>query len=213
MTTSADLPALIARHVADRFVDGQRQRARDPDKRLQPGAVEKIAPLLHDAVRAGLEGALVALGPGEQIVDYASSYTYKVGLSTSVHVLLLVATTHQLLVVEHDDGAVGIAGYPWETVQPKRKRLSIMPKVEVAGGACVVTGPGSVTDWLEGLRAERPQEPVGRVAELFAAPAAAPAAPAAWLPDPTRRHQLRWWDGQRWTPNVADNGVQATDPL
>lgn len=34
---------------------------------------------------------------------------------------------------------------------------------------------------------------------------------AEWLPDPSGRHQLRWWDGQRWTDNVADGGQTATD--
>lgn len=35
--------------------------------------------------------------------------------------------------------------------------------------------------------------------------------PAAWYPDPTGRHQQRYWDGQCWTPDVADQGVQSTD--
>lgn len=33
-----------------------------------------------------------------------------------------------------------------------------------------------------------------------------------WLPDPSGRHQLRWWDGTAWTENVSDNGVTALDP-
>lgn len=38
-------------------------------------------------------------------------------------------------------------------------------------------------------------------------------APAAdWYPDPSGRHQHRYWDGQRWTEHVADDGVQAVDP-
>jgi hypothetical protein len=37
--------------------------------------------------------------------------------------------------------------------------------------------------------------------------------PAAWQPDPTGRHQLRYWDGSRWTDHVADNGQQALDPI
>lgn len=36
---------------------------------------------------------------------------------------------------------------------------------------------------------------------------------AAWHPDPTRRHEVRYWDGSRWTEHVASRGVQATDPL
>jgi uncharacterized RDD family membrane protein YckC len=34
-----------------------------------------------------------------------------------------------------------------------------------------------------------------------------------WHPDPTGRHQLRWWDGQVWTDFVADAGVTAFDPV
>lgn len=40
-----------------------------------------------------------------------------------------------------------------------------------------------------------------------------PSAPAAWHPDPTGRHQDRYWDGALWTEHVADNGAQGTDPL
>jgi uncharacterized protein YxjI len=35
--------------------------------------------------------------------------------------------------------------------------------------------------------------------------------PAAWHPDPTGRHQLRYWDGQDWSEHVSDHGVQAID--
>lgn len=37
--------------------------------------------------------------------------------------------------------------------------------------------------------------------------------PAAWHPDPTGRHQFRYWDGSTWTEHVANNGMTATDPL
>ena len=37
--------------------------------------------------------------------------------------------------------------------------------------------------------------------------------PAAWHPDPTGRHELRYWDGSDWSPHVSDNGIQGTDPL
>ena len=33
-----------------------------------------------------------------------------------------------------------------------------------------------------------------------------------WVRDPTDRHQLRWWDGSRWTDKIADDGVAAYDP-
>ena len=35
----------------------------------------------------------------------------------------------------------------------------------------------------------------------------------AWLPDPSARHELRWWDGSRWTENVRDSGRPGVDTL
>ena len=34
-----------------------------------------------------------------------------------------------------------------------------------------------------------------------------------WHPDPTGRHEYRWWDGQQWTDQVADYGVIGVDPV
>jgi hypothetical protein len=33
-----------------------------------------------------------------------------------------------------------------------------------------------------------------------------------WYPDPTGRHEQRYWDGRQWSSRVADNGVKADDP-
>ena len=35
---------------------------------------------------------------------------------------------------------------------------------------------------------------------------------AAWLSDPTGRHEMRYWDGQSWTDAVADGGDVGEDP-
>lgn len=37
--------------------------------------------------------------------------------------------------------------------------------------------------------------------------------PAGWHPDPTGRHQVRYWEGSAWTTHVADDGVAGHDPL
>lgn len=37
-------------------------------------------------------------------------------------------------------------------------------------------------------------------------------AAAAWYPDPLKRHELRYWDGQAWTEHVASEGHQGIDP-
>jgi hypothetical protein len=34
-----------------------------------------------------------------------------------------------------------------------------------------------------------------------------------WFPDPTLRHDHRWWDGAAWTAHVADAGVASLDEL
>jgi len=39
------------------------------------------------------------------------------------------------------------------------------------------------------------------------------AIPAGWYEDPSGRHQHRYWDGTRWTDDVADAGTASIDPL
>lgn len=53
--------------------------------------------------------------------------------------------------------------------------------------------------------------PIAAPAQPQAPQASAPA--ASWVPDPTGRHQLRYWDGSAWTAHVSDNGVASQDPV
>ena len=39
------------------------------------------------------------------------------------------------------------------------------------------------------------------------------ATPADWYPDPTGRHQLRYWDGQAWTDHASSHGRPSVDPV
>jgi hypothetical protein len=41
----------------------------------------------------------------------------------------------------------------------------------------------------------------------------APDIPGAWYADPTRRYELRWWDGSHWTQLVTADGYTLSDPL
>ena len=41
--------------------------------------------------------------------------------------------------------------------------------------------------------------------------ASSTAAPAAWYADPSKRFELRYWDGAEWTEHVARGGQQFTD--
>jgi hypothetical protein len=40
-----------------------------------------------------------------------------------------------------------------------------------------------------------------------------PPTPRAWLADPSGRHELRYWDGLKFTEHVADGGKITVDPL
>jgi hypothetical protein len=40
-----------------------------------------------------------------------------------------------------------------------------------------------------------------------------PPTPRSWLPDPSGRHELRYWDGSKFTEHVADAGKITIDPL
>ena len=44
-------------------------------------------------------------------------------------------------------------------------------------------------------------------------PAPATSGPPAWHPDPTGRHEHRYWDGSQWTEHVSDRGAAAMDPV
>jgi hypothetical protein len=35
----------------------------------------------------------------------------------------------------------------------------------------------------------------------------------AWYPDPSGRHEFRWWDGQGWAEFVLDQDQSSVDPL
>jgi uncharacterized protein YxjI len=39
-----------------------------------------------------------------------------------------------------------------------------------------------------------------------------PTTPPGWFADPLGRHEMRYWDGARWTEHVASHGRQSVDP-
>ncbi len=70
-----------------------------------------------------------------------------------------------------------------------------------------------VTPTPTGTLATPPPAPLPAPAPAsLPAPPAAPVAPASWLPDPHGRHELRWWDGRRWTQDVSDAGSASSEP-
>lgn len=82
-----------------------------------------------------------------------------------------------------------------------------LPTGAAGASATVGVAGGPATAAALGL------QPTGAAARPAGGPAAAEAPPAAWHPDPTGRHELRWWDGAAWTAHVGDGGVASEDPV
>jgi Protein of unknown function (DUF2510) len=49
-------------------------------------------------------------------------------------------------------------------------------------------------------------------AEPAAAAAPVSSVPAGWHPDPSKRYEMRYWDGEKWTEYVSSQGQTYTDP-
>lgn len=83
--------------------------------------------------------------------------------------------------------------------------VEVKPKKEKAARAFVAKFNGAAA---KATAARTPLAPVATAPP----PPAPPTVPPAWHADPHGRHQYRWWDGTRWTDQVADDGTQSTDP-
>ncbi len=146
-------------------------------------------------------------------VKHATGYSIAAFSGARAKVSLLVATNRRVWFSRYEDGTVqDLRAVEYPTMNIERKRISLgWPKLE---GATITCG-GPTAEWLTELKSGRHQ-PSPWLQPGASSPAAGPSqgAPAPnWYPDPYRRHQLRYWDGARWTPHVSTNGVTANDPV
>jgi hypothetical protein len=86
-----------------------------------------------------------------------------------------------------------------------RLRPAAADAVEVTVTSALKFG---LVDW--GKNSANVDKVFRRIAERLSAPSQLA---GAWQPDPSGRHQLRWWDGGRWTENVSDGGRPGVDPV
>jgi Protein of unknown function (DUF2510) len=101
-------------------------------------------------------------------------------------------------------GIIGTIGLDIFGVTVPRKIGQIM---ELLGGGAVAVAVG-----LLALRGQSlVPAPVRTPAPPTVPTTAEPGAPG-WAADPYGRHQWRYWDGNRWTDQVADGSTQSTDP-
>jgi len=68
--------------------------------------------------------------------------------------------------------------------------------------------PASASTPLGGPLSDAAQAPTPTASNTSAT---SPNVPANWYPDPSKRYELRYWNGSAWTAHVATGGVQSTD--
>lgn len=135
-------------------------------------------------------GALIALGKGGRF-----GALYALGAAHSVAWLVVAVQTE---VFNADD----YSNSEFIIIDSKLHPLALIGAVLVGLFAVVAiaTSGGAPASFIS-----------APVNSYFATPPGAMANPARWASDPLGRHEMRYWDGTRWTEHVADAGVSAID--
>ncbi len=125
-------------------------------------------------------------------------------------VIVLLAVIGQLLAARVDHDGVTGGGYTGTNVSPASGQSQWPPAQAMPPGDPLLTPnvapPIVPTDATR--RVAVPVPPVSAPTVL-----APQTALGRWAPDPYGRHQVRYWNGTRWTDNVSDNGVTTLDPV
>jgi Protein of unknown function (DUF2510) len=105
-------------------------------------------------------------------------------------------------------GVLGLSGDDFGVSWPEE----IGEILQLVGGGAVAAAAALLAQRGQSLLPApvRPA-PAPAAAPPSATPAAGPGSPG-WAADPYARHQWRYWDGARWTDQVADGSTQSTDP-
>jgi hypothetical protein len=124
-------------------------------------------------------------------------------------VIVVLAVIGQMLAARVDQDGVTGGGYTGTNVSPTSGQSEWPPAQAMPAGDPLLT-PNVAPPIVPTAATRRVASPVPSVG--------APAAPQVaalgrWAPDPYGRHQVRYWNGTRWTDNVSDNGVTALDPV
>ena len=83
-----------------------------------------------------------------------------------------------------------------------------------AGARPTLPYPGTLDERMMTPGAPLPPGAAMRVYPIpLVPPGSGASVPAQWAADPGGQHELRWWDGARWTDYVADAGETSLDPL
>jgi hypothetical protein len=193
-----------------------------PRRRSDDNAFEwrQVATTTSEAFRNEIGPYLRSAAPDERPLHLQQYVSWKTGFQkVKVTLKLLIITDVRVWIVEHSEGQVQQPRiYGWEQTRVTKKKLTMGGFKEEQGGLEVLSA-GDTAGELEQLIAGRgtagPTSSLQAIlnAGMSAAVPMHAAAGGAWHPDPTGRHELRWWDGTAWTANVSDGGVTVSDPL
>jgi hypothetical protein len=167
-------------------------------------ALPPVANQVCDALRSSIDAA-------EEVRELRPMLSFRVSRkSATVRIDVLACTDRQVhLVFAGSDTAVDVRRFSYGVLDADTKVFKLKPELTEKNGRPLLIVPRSA-----GKEARFDQmlaaPPTRRNPEL---PTEAPASPPGWHADPTRRHQLRWWDGRAWTANAADAGTTVHDPL
>lgn len=117
------------------------------------------------------------------------------------------AVSQGMVVIAADPASGGIQLKTNMTMMTWGENLGVSVRPAPGGTEVTVTSAlkFGLVDW--GKNGENIGNLFFRIGSLVAPPT------GAWHPDPSGRHQLRWWDGSRWTESVSNAGQVSTDGL
>jgi hypothetical protein len=117
------------------------------------------------------------------------------------------AVAQGMVVIAADPASGGIQLKTNMTMMTWGENLGVSVRPAQAGTEVTVTSSlkFGLVDW--GKNGENIGNMFHHISRLVAGPA------GAWHPDPSGRHQLRWYDGTRWTETVSDAGQTSFDAL
>jgi hypothetical protein len=136
----------------------------------------------------------------ELFIDGKSVGTIEVGLAVAFDMAGVLAVVRQARLTEIRSGKCTVTAtlaIERAVVAKQQRKFDLPGAVRLRHGVALLAPAANATP----------------VEQAVVSDARSPSAPAAWLPDPTRRYEVRWWDGSRWTDRVATQGRVMSDPV
>jgi hypothetical protein len=97
----------------------------------------------------------------------------------------------------------------WEASEKAKSKAQVEAEARAAKTAADAIA-SALVEAAHGMRRGATAE-LARPQAVEVLPSTVPPPPPAWRPDPTGRHEVRYWDGGRWTDHVSDDGVASQD--